>query len=50
VEEAWRLTHGILEAWKSQNLQNLLVYEAGTDGPQCAEDFIRRDGHRWREM
>jgi glucose-6-phosphate 1-dehydrogenase len=50
VEEAWRLTNGIIEAWLDQNLKNLPVYEAGTMGPQCAKDFIHRDGRQWREM
>jgi glucose-6-phosphate 1-dehydrogenase len=50
VEEAWRLTNGIIEAWLDQNLKNLSVYEAGTMGPQCAKDFIHRDGRQWREM
>ncbi len=50
VEEAWRLTTDILEAWKNQDLKNLPVYEAGTQGPHGAEDFIRSDGREWREI
>lgn len=50
VEEAWRLTDGILAAWAGQDLQNLPIYEAGTAGPHGADDFIRRDGRRWREI
>jgi glucose-6-phosphate 1-dehydrogenase len=50
VEEAWRLTSGIIDAWKAQNLRNLPVYEAGTQGPHGAEDFIRQDGRSWREI
>jgi glucose-6-phosphate 1-dehydrogenase len=48
VEEAWQLTDGIIAAWATQGLTNLPVYEAGTQGPQSAEDFIRRDGRQWR--
>jgi glucose-6-phosphate 1-dehydrogenase len=48
VEEAWQLTDGIISAWATQGLTNLPVYEAGTQGPQSAEDFIRRDGRQWR--
>lgn len=50
VEEAWRLTQGILDAWEQQGLQNLPVYEAGTQGPHGADDFISDDGRRWRKI
>lgn len=50
VEEAWRLTNGIIDAWESQGLRNLPVYEAGTMGPHCADDFIHNDGRHWRAM
>jgi len=50
VEEAWRLTQGILDAWEQQNLRNLPVYEAGTQGPHGADDFIQSDGRIWREI
>lgn len=50
VEEAWRLTDGIIDAWAEQDLQNLPIYEAGTQGPHGADDFIYRDGRRWREI
>ncbi len=50
VEEAWRLTQGIIEAWEDQDLINLPVYEAGTQGPHGAEFFITNDGRQWREI
>lgn len=50
VEEAWRLTNSIIEAWESQELKNLPVYEAGTQGPHGVEDFIQDDGRKWREI
>ena len=50
VEEAWRLTDGILGAWREQDLKNLPVYEAGTQGPHGSDDFIHSDGRRWREI
>ena len=50
VEEAWRLTNGIIEAWEQQDLSNLPVYEAGTQGPHGADAFIRNDGRQWREI
>ena len=50
VEEAWRLTQGIIDAWESQALRNLPVYEAGTQGPHGADDFLSKDGRQWREI
>lgn len=50
VEEAWRLTNGIIDAWHEQNLENLPVYEAGTQGPHGAEEFIVDDGRKWRKI
>jgi glucose-6-phosphate 1-dehydrogenase len=39
-----------MDAWKSQNLSNLPVYEAGTQGPHGADDFIKDDGCYWRTV
>ena len=50
VEEAWRLANGIIEAWEEQELRNLPVYEAGTQGPHGADTFIRDDGRQWRKI
>lgn len=50
VEEAWRLTSNIIEAWQAQELKNLPVYEAGTQGPHGADDFIEDDGRKWRQL
>jgi glucose-6-phosphate 1-dehydrogenase len=50
VEEAWRLIQGIIDAWEEQDLQNLPVYEAGTQGPHGADDFIQDEGRQWRKI
>ncbi len=50
VEEAWRLTQGIIDAWEEQGLKNLPVYEAGTQGPHAAEDFMQKNKRQWREI
>jgi glucose-6-phosphate 1-dehydrogenase len=50
VEEAWKLTDGIISAWQIQDLKNLPVYEAGTQGPHSADEFIKTDGRKWREI
>jgi len=50
VEEAWRLSETIIEAWGAQELINLPVYEAGTQGPHGADDFIKDDNRHWRDL
>jgi len=47
VEVAWELTTPILEAW-TQRASNFPNYEAGGWGPKEADEFIERDGRRWR--
>lgn len=48
VKEAWKFTTDILEAWQQAELKNLPVYEAGTWGPSGVDEFIQRDGRKWR--
>jgi glucose-6-phosphate 1-dehydrogenase len=50
VRAAWAYTTDILESWATQPVQNLPVYEAGTWGPAQIDEFIQRDGHKWRSM
>ncbi|MFQ5656472.1 MAG: glucose-6-phosphate dehydrogenase [Candidatus Methylomirabilales bacterium] len=47
VEIAWELAMPILEAWQ-QPARNFPNYEAGTWGPKEADEFLERDGRRWR--
>jgi glucose-6-phosphate 1-dehydrogenase len=48
VEAAWAFIQGILDEWQNESRDTLLTYEAGTWGPQAADEFIWRDGFRWR--
>jgi glucose-6-phosphate 1-dehydrogenase len=48
VLAAWSFTTGILNAWASKPARNLPVYEAGTWGPDGADEFVQRDGREWR--
>lgn len=50
VRCAWTFTSGILDGWVESPLRNLPIYEAGTWGPQLADQFIKRDGHQWRDL
>jgi glucose-6-phosphate 1-dehydrogenase len=47
VQIAWELTMPILEAWQ-QPASHFPNYVAGSWGPKEADDFIERDGRRWR--
>jgi glucose-6-phosphate 1-dehydrogenase len=44
----WKFTNNILNAWASNPVKNLPVYEAGTWGPDGADVFIAQDGRKWR--
>src|SRR2546429_5888929 len=48
VEAAWAFVQGILDEWKEEPRDTLYTYESGTWGPQAADEFIWRDGRRWR--
>lgn len=50
VRCAWTFTTGILSGWRENSIRNLPIYEAGTWGPQLADQFIERDGHKWRDL
>lgn len=50
VKAAWTVTNSILEGWQEQALKNLPIYEAGTWGPDGADEFIQRDGRKWRNL
>jgi glucose-6-phosphate 1-dehydrogenase len=48
VEAAWTFIQGILDAWKIEPPETIQTYESGSWGPQAADEFIWRDGRRWR--
>lgn len=50
VEEAWRITQEIIDAWEAEGLENLPIYEAGTPGPRAANFFISADNREWRKI
>jgi glucose-6-phosphate 1-dehydrogenase len=47
VEESWRIVEPVLEAWRSQG-GGPHPYEAGTWGPEAADELVARDRRRWR--
>ncbi len=48
IEAAWAWATGILDTWGSTPPPELPNYEAGTWGPDAAEELLRRDGRAWR--
>jgi glucose-6-phosphate 1-dehydrogenase len=47
VELSWKLVMPILDAWKESD-SPLPTYAAGSWGPEEADQFIEKDGRRWR--
>ena len=48
VEAAWALMDPLLSAWTSDRSIKFPNYDAGTWGPQAADDLLKRDGRAWR--
>jgi glucose-6-phosphate 1-dehydrogenase len=49
VNAAWSFTSAILDGWSRQTNKNMPVYEAGTWGPACSDDFMGESGRVWRD-
>ena len=47
TERGWEIVMPILEAWH-ESKEEIPKYEAGTWGPQEADELIERDGRKWR--
>jgi glucose-6-phosphate 1-dehydrogenase len=50
VQEAWRFTMDILDAWEEEPLKELPTYAAGTWGPDSIDEFLQRHDQQWREI
>jgi glucose-6-phosphate 1-dehydrogenase len=48
VEWAWALMDPIIQVWGLSKPKNFPNYEAGSWGPREANDFMQRDGRKWR--
>jgi glucose-6-phosphate 1-dehydrogenase len=48
VEAQWTFIQNILDGWQSAPRETIRTYESGSWGPQAADEFIWRDGRRWR--
>ena len=49
VELAWALMDPIIQVWSLSKPKNFPNYEAGSWGPREADEFMQRDGRRWRK-
>jgi glucose-6-phosphate 1-dehydrogenase len=47
VERSWRIVDPMLDYWHSADAP-IALYQAGKWGPREADDFIARDGRKWR--
>jgi glucose-6-phosphate 1-dehydrogenase len=50
VEAAWEIVDPILEGWRSMPPPKFPNYEAGTWGPDEANELMERDGRHWRRL
>ena len=51
VEAAWSIVTPIIETWADRRRRRTFPnYEAGTWGPDAADELLARDGRRWRRI
>jgi glucose-6-phosphate 1-dehydrogenase len=48
VESAWSLMDPIIQVWSLSKPKGFPNYDIGSWGPREADEFIQRDGRRWR--
>jgi glucose-6-phosphate 1-dehydrogenase len=49
VEAAWAVVDPIIDFWANKRPDHFPNYAAGTWGPAVADEFIAREGTKWRE-
>jgi len=47
AEAAWSVVTPVMEAWETTSPIEFPNYQAGTWGPEAADDMLARDGHHW---
>jgi glucose-6-phosphate 1-dehydrogenase len=50
IEAGWRAVEPILKGWRAASGDDLALYRAGSDGPQAADELLKRHGHEWRPL
>ncbi|MEA2881838.1 MAG: glucose-6-phosphate 1-dehydrogenase [Bradyrhizobium sp.] len=50
VEAGWQAVQPFLDAWKKAGARGLETYQAGSEGPACGDELLKRDGRSWRKL
>ena len=50
VEAGWSIVSPVLDVWKALPARNFPNYKSGTWGPREADDLMKRDDRRWRDI
>jgi glucose-6-phosphate 1-dehydrogenase len=50
VEAGWQAVQPFLDAWNKAGARGLEYYKAGSEGPACADELLKRDGRSWRKL
>jgi glucose-6-phosphate 1-dehydrogenase len=50
VEAGWQAVQPFLDAWNKAGANGLEYYKAGSEGPACADELLKRDGRSWRKL
>jgi glucose-6-phosphate 1-dehydrogenase len=50
VEAGWHAVQPFLDAWHKSGARGLKIYDAGSEGPEEADDLLARDGRSWRKL
>jgi glucose-6-phosphate 1-dehydrogenase len=50
VEQAWAIVDPVIATWADEPAPDFPSYEAGTWGPEAADDLLAREGRRWRRI
>src|SRR5258708_5042895 len=48
VEAGWQAVQHFLDAWKKAGPHGLEIYQAGSGGPEKADELLKLDGRAWR--
>jgi glucose-6-phosphate 1-dehydrogenase len=50
VEAGWEVVQPILDLWQNDKTAPLEIYQAGSAGPEAADNLLWRSGRRWRPI
>lgn len=50
IESGWSVVEPVLEYWSENKPHDFPNYRAGSEGPESANELLRRDGREWRHL